>query len=54
MILNKAKDFLKNNKVRLRTQERDKYKSFSEEGKSKKREYGNNKYHIMAEKKSKD
>ena len=54
LILNKAKDFLKNNKVRLRTQARDKYKSFSEEGKSKKREYGNNKYHIMAEKKSKD
>ena len=51
LILNKAKDLFKNNKVRLRTQARDKYKSLSEEEKYKKREYGNNKYHIMPEEK---
>ena len=32
-ILNKVKDFYKNNKERLRQQVRDKYRSLSEEGK---------------------
>ena len=37
MILNKAKDYYKNNKERSKEQARDKYKSLSEEGKNKKR-----------------
>ena len=31
VVLNKAKDYYKNNKVRLREQARDKYKNLSEE-----------------------
>ena len=51
MILNKAKDYYKNNKERLKEQARDKYKNLSEEEKNKKREYGKNKYHNMSEEK---
>ena len=40
VILNKAKDYYKNNKERLREQARDKYRNLSEEEKNKKREYG--------------
>ena len=47
VILNKAKDYYKNNKERLKEQARDKYRSLSEEEKSKKREYGKNRYHNM-------
>ena len=43
-MLNKAKDYYKNNKVRLREQARDKYRNLSEEEKNKKREYGKNRY----------
>ena len=45
VILNKAKDYYKNNKERLRELARDKYRSLSEEEKNKKREYGKNRYH---------
>ena len=51
MILNKAKDYYKNNKKRIRKQARDKYINLSEEQKNKKREYGKNRYHIMSEEK---
>ena len=51
VILNKAKDYYKNNKERLRRQARDKYRSFSEEEKNKNREYGKNRYHNMSEEK---
>ena len=51
MILNKAKDYYKNNKERLREQARDKYRNLSEEEKNKKREYGKNRYHNMSEEK---
>ena len=34
VILNKAKDYYKNNKERLKEQARDKYRSLSEEGKN--------------------
>ena len=51
LILKNAKDFYKNNKVRLREQARDKYRSLSEEEKSKKREYRKNRYHNMSEEK---
>ena len=54
LILNKAKNFYKNNKERLREQERDKYRSLYEEEKNKKREYGKNRHHNMSEEKSKD
>ena len=54
MILNKAKDFYKNNKERLRKQARDKYRSLSVEEKNKKREYGKNGYINMPEEKNKD
>ena len=37
-MLNKAKDYYKNHKERLRVQTRDKYKNLSEEEKNKKRE----------------
>ena len=49
-MLNKAKDYYKNNKVRLREQARDKYRNLSEE-KNKKRKYGKNRYHMSEEKK---
>ena len=51
MILNKAKDFYKNNKERLRKQAGDKYRSLSVKGKNKKREYGKNGYIDMPEEK---
>ena len=40
VVLNKAKDYDKNNKVRLRGQARHKYRNLSEEEKNKKTEYG--------------
>ena len=48
-MLNKRKEYYKNNKERLRKQERDRYKSLSEEEKNKKREYGKNRYHNMSQ-----
>ena len=48
VVLNKAKDYYKNNNVRLRGQARDKYRNLSEEEKNKKREYGKNRYHNMS------
>ena len=48
VILNKAKDYYKNNKERLKEQARDKYRSLSEEEKNIKREYGKNRYHNMS------
>ena len=54
MILNRAKDYYKNGKERLREQARDKYRNLSkEEKKNKKREYGKNRYDNMSEKKTK-
>ena len=49
MILNKAKDYYKNNKERLREQARGKYINLSEEEKNKKREYWKNRYRNMSE-----
>ena len=49
VILNKAKDYYKNNKERLKEQARDKYTSLSAEEKNKKRECRKNRYHIMSE-----
>ena len=51
VILNRAKDYCKNDKERLREQARDKYRNLSEEDKNKKKEYGTNKYHNMSEEK---
>ena len=48
-MLNKAKDYYKNNKERLRGQARDKYRNLSKEEKNKKREYEKNRYHNMSE-----
>ena len=48
VILNRAKEYYKNDKVRLREQARDKYRNLSE-GKNKKREYGKNRYQNMSE-----
>ena len=53
VILNRAKDYYKNDKERLREQARDKYRNLSEEEKNKKREYGKNRYHNMSEEKKK-
>ena len=49
MILNKAKDYYKNDKERLREQARKKYRKLSEEEINKKREYGKNRYRNMSE-----
>ena len=48
VILNRAKDYYKNDKERLRDNVRDKYRNLSEEGKNKEWEYGRNKYHNMS------
>ena len=53
VILNRAKDYYKNNKVRLREQARDKQRNLSE-GKNKKREYWKNRYRICLKKRKKD
>ena len=52
VILNKAKDYYKNNKKRLREQARNKYRNLSEEDKNKKREYRKNRYHKISEEKN--
>ena len=49
VILNKAKEYYKNNRERLEEQARDRYRSLSEEETNKKREYGKNMYHNMSE-----
>ena len=49
VILNRTKEYYKNDKERLRVKARDKYRNFSEEEKKKKREYGKNRYHNMSE-----
>ena len=54
MTLNRAKDYYKNHKERLREQARDKYRNLSEEEKNKKREYGKSRYRNMSEKRNKD
>ena len=51
VILNKAKDYYKNNKERLKIQARDKYRSLSEEEENEKREYRKNRYHNMSKEK---
>ena len=51
VILNRAKDYYKNDQERLRVQARDKYRSLSEEDKNKKKEYGKNRYYNMSEEK---
>ena len=50
-ILNRSKDYYKNDKKRLREQARDKYGNLSEEQKNKKREYGRKRYHHMSKEK---
>ena len=51
MTLNRANNYYKNNRERLRTQARDKYRNLSEEEKNKKRESGKNRYCNMSEEK---
>ena len=51
MTLNRAKDYYKNHKERLREQARYKYRNLSEEEKNKKREYGKSRYRNMSEEK---
>ena len=51
VMLNRAKDYCKNDKERLRENARDKYRYLPEEEKNKKREYGRNRYHNTSEKK---
>ena len=56
VVLNRSKDYYEkdNDKERLTTQARDKYRNLTEEEKNKKREYGKNRYCNMSEKKNKD
>ena len=49
VILNKAKDYYKNNRERLEEQARDECRSLSDKEKNKKREYVKNRYHNMSE-----
>ena len=51
VILNRAKDYYKSDKKRLKEQVRDKYRTLSEEDKNKKREYERKRYHNMFEEK---
>ena len=51
VILNRAKDYCKNDKEKLRGKAKDKYRNLSEEEKNKKREYGRSRYHNMSEEK---
>ena len=51
VIVNRAKDYYKNDKKRLRDDARNKYRNLSEEEKNKKREYGRNRYHMSEKKK---
>ena len=53
IILNRAKDYHKNDNEKLRGNARNKYKNLSEEEENKKREYGRNRYHNMSERKKK-
>ena len=54
MILNRAKDYYKNNKERLREHARDKYRNFSEEEKIKKGNIGRIDIVICLKKRNKD
>ena len=51
VILNRAKDYYKNDKEILREQARDKYRNLSEGEKNEKQNYGRNRYHNMSEEK---
>ena len=51
VILNRARDYYENNKEKLRSCARDKYKNLSGEEKNKKRKYGKSRYHDMSEEK---
>ena len=51
VILNRAKDYYKNDKERFREQERYKYSNLSQKEKNEKRKYGRNRYHNMFEEK---
>ena len=50
-VLNRAKDYYKNNKDVLREKAKNKYRKLSEEKKNIKREYGRNRYTNMSEEK---
>ena len=47
--INRANEYYKNNKERLKEKARNKYKELSEEEKNIKREYGKSRYHNMSE-----
>ena len=51
VVVNRAKDYYKNHKKRLREQARDNYRNLSEEDTNKKKEYGRRRYHNMSEEK---
>ena len=51
LVLNKEKEYYKNNKDRLSKQAGEKYAGLSEEEKDKKKEYRRNKYYTMFGKK---
>ena len=51
MILNRAKNYDKNDKERLKEQARNKYRNLSEEDKNKKRKYRRKRYDNMSEEK---
>ena len=54
VIVNRAKDYYKNDKEKLRDNARDKCRNLSEEEKNVKRGYGRNRYHNMSEERNKN
>ena len=49
VILNRAKDYYKNDKKRLTRQARDKYRDLCEERSNKRKKYGKNRYRNVSE-----
>ena len=50
VILNRTKDYCRNNRVELKLKARDKYRELSEEDEDMKIEYGRNRYHSISDK----
>ena len=54
MVLNRAKDYYKNNKEKLRKRAKNKFRKLSEKEKDRKRKYGRDRYENLSEKRNKN
>ena len=54
MVLNRAKDYYKNNKEKLRKRAKNKLRKLSEKEKDRKRKYGRDRYENLSEKRNKN